>query len=646
MHTFNKISYTSVVIFFLVILPFTHKAEAALWTPAEISLLRWYDASDTSTITLVDTDNVSQWNAKVGATNLTQTTAGYRPRSGTRTINGLNTVEFDGTDDRMAIGATLTLVSGAPTKREVWSVVNIDDATDEPILANTSSSEFSIKSNQLQLYGGTLGPYGDARSSDIGATPSVLGFIGDTFKRYSINGSLETTTDALGGFSTNRVQVSQVGFRATGSAFDGVIGEIIIPNAISSTDIRLRIEGYLAHKWGLQSKLPSDHIYKNSAPTTSTYTLTFDSSGGSVVAPITAMHGSTVTPPSNPTREGYTFAGWSPSLPTTIPEVNSTHTAQWTINQYTLTFDSDGGSAVSSITGDYNSSFTTPTSPTKTDYSFAGWSPELPATIPSSNGTYTAIWKPGLIFNSDGGSEVETIVDDFGATITPPANPTKDGYTFTGWSPALPSTMPATNTSYTALWNETPTASSRSGSTSVTGRIINLEKIGNTDKANELREQFNIDPKINVDEPKIDQPSTDINETKKTDTTESMSAVQIIKLLISLNIITGDNISKAEQLINTLSSESPTSGTTSRDATNSSDGISTTTFMRDLEYDDEGEDVRQLQQYLINKGYYIQAGATGYFGRQTESALIQFQKDNNISPAIGYFGPLTRETVN
>lgn len=299
---------------------FLCNTEAALWTPAEVSLLRWYDASDTATITLVNTNDVSQWNAKVGATNLTQTTVGFRPKSGTRTINGLNTVEFDGTDDRMAIGATLTLLTGAPTKREIWTVAELDDTADEPILANTSSSELSVIANQLKFYGGSFGPIGDARSSDIGATPFILGFIGDTIKSYSINGTFETTVDVLGGLATSRLQVTQVGFRATGSALDGAIGEIIIPNGVSSIDRRLRIEGYLAWKWGLQAKLPSDHIYKNAAPTTDEYTLTFDSDGGSAVAPIVDLFGSTITPPADPTKEGYTFTGWSPSLPATMPE--------------------------------------------------------------------------------------------------------------------------------------------------------------------------------------------------------------------------------------------------------------------------------------------------------------------------------------
>ncbi len=69
---------------------------------------------------------------------------------------------------------------------------------------------------------------------------------------------------------------------------------------------------------------------------------------------------------------------------------------------------------------------------------------------------------------------------------------------------------------------------------------------------------------------------------------------------------------------------------------------STTYFTRDLELRSTGPSVTSLQNLLIAKGYAIPAGATGYFGEQTRDALIKLQQDNNISPAIEYFGPFTR----
>lgn len=70
------------------------------------------------------------------------------------------------------------------------------------------------------------------------------------------------------------------------------------------------------------------------------------------------------------------------------------------------------------------------------------------------------------------------------------------------------------------------------------------------------------------------------------------------------------------------------------------------TFTRDLTIGSTGADVTSLQTWLISKGYAIPAGATGYFGAQTQAALAAFQAANGIAPAAGYFGPITRAKVN
>jgi len=70
------------------------------------------------------------------------------------------------------------------------------------------------------------------------------------------------------------------------------------------------------------------------------------------------------------------------------------------------------------------------------------------------------------------------------------------------------------------------------------------------------------------------------------------------------------------------------------------------TFTRDLTIGSTGSDVTALQTWLIAKGYSVPAGATGYFGTQTKAALAAYQAANAISPAAGYFGPITRAKVN
>ena len=130
------------------------------------------------------------------------------------------------------------------------------------------------------------------------------------------------------------------------------------------------------------------------------YTLTFDTNGGSTIAPITQDYGTAITAPADPTKTGYTFAGWTPAIPATMPAENMTIKAKWTVNQYTLTFDTNGGSAIAPITQDYGTAITAPADPTKTGYTFAGWTPAIPTTMPAENLTVTAQWR----YNGGGSS--------------------------------------------------------------------------------------------------------------------------------------------------------------------------------------------------------------------------------------------------
>ena len=130
------------------------------------------------------------------------------------------------------------------------------------------------------------------------------------------------------------------------------------------------------------------------------YTLTFDTNGGSAIAPITQDYGTAITAPADPTKTGYTFAGWTPAIPATMPAENMTIKAKWTVNQYTLTFDTNGGSTIAPITQDYGTAITAPADPTKTGYTFAGWTPAIPSTMPAENLTVTAQWR----YNGGGSS--------------------------------------------------------------------------------------------------------------------------------------------------------------------------------------------------------------------------------------------------
>ena len=126
---------------------------------------------------------------------------------------------------------------------------------------------------------------------------------------------------------------------------------------------------------------------------TNKYTITFDTNGGSEIAPITQDYGTKITTPDNPTRKGYTFKGWDKEIPETMPAENITVKAQWEINQYTITFDTNGGSEIAPITQDYGTEITAPDNPTRKGYTFKSWDKEIPETMPAENITITARWR-------------------------------------------------------------------------------------------------------------------------------------------------------------------------------------------------------------------------------------------------------------
>ena len=191
---------------------------------------------------------------------------------------------------------------------------------------------------------------------------------------------------------------------------------------------------------------------------TNKYTITFDTNGGSEIAPITQDYGTEITAPDNPTRKGYTFKGWDKEIPKTMPAENITVKAQWEINQYTIAFDTNGGSEIAPITQDYGTEITAPDNPTRKGYTFKGWDKEIPETMPAENITVKAQWKINqytITFDTNGGSEIAPITQDYGTKITVPDNPTRKGYTFKGWDKEIPETMPAENITITARWRDT-----------------------------------------------------------------------------------------------------------------------------------------------------------------------------------------------
>ena len=218
-------------------------------------------------------------------------------------------------------------------------------------------------------------------------------------------------------------------------------------------------EGYTFIGWDrdIPKTMPAENITVTAQWEINQYAITFDTNGGSEIAPITQDYGTKITTPADPTRKGYTFKGWDKEIPKTMPAENITVKAQWEINQYTIAFDTNGGSEIAPITQDYGTEITAPDNPTREGYTFIGWDRDIPEIMPAENITVTAQWEINLYtitFDTNGGSEIAPITQDYGTNITVPADPTREGYTFIGWDKAIPTTMPAENITVTAQWKD------------------------------------------------------------------------------------------------------------------------------------------------------------------------------------------------
>ena len=174
----------------------------------------------------------------------------------------------------------------------------------------------------------------------------------------------------------------------------------------------------------------------------------------------------TATPAFNstPTRVGYRFTGWNPAVADTVT-ASVTYTAQWSQDKYTVTYtDGVDGEEVfeDQVTSDLTYGTATPafnSTPTRTGYTFVGWSPAVADTVTASV-TYTAQWNEDTytVTYTDGVENEEVFEDQVTSdltygTATPAFNgtPTRAGYRFTGWNPAVADTVTASVT-YTAQW--------------------------------------------------------------------------------------------------------------------------------------------------------------------------------------------------
>lgn len=261
------------------------------WTPANITTALWLDAADASTVTTVS-GAVSQWNDKSGnGRNATQPTAGRRPLYQNAALNGRNVLSFDGSDDVLgfvnqnlgrnvgALSYFAAFISNAPTTSDYRALFDLNTNP------GPDRASFYLRSSTLESGGRRLDAdsYQFHQSGSLTTSASVASILFDYTAAtlgVSLNGA--SLSFRSGGFqtagntsNTDSTYISIGGDNNSVDAFttnasgacNCTIAEFICLQSAPSTDIRQRIEGYLAHKWGLTASLPADHPYKSAAPT-------------------------------------------------------------------------------------------------------------------------------------------------------------------------------------------------------------------------------------------------------------------------------------------------------------------------------------------------------------------------------------------
>lgn len=211
--------------------------------------------------------------------------------------------------------------------------------------------------------------------------------------------------------------------------------------------------GHTFSGWTTDNTVPAHDVTYNGTWTVNMYNVTFNSDNGTENIVNTQEYGSVITAPADPEKTGYTFNGWSPSVTdATVPANDITFTALWNINSYKATFIIDGVESSSNI--EYGAEITAPTNTSKEGYTFKGWSPAIDERMPANDVTYTAQYevnKYTVTFVADG-QNIYSESLEYGSVITAPDAPEKTGFNFDGWSPVVDATVPAHDVTYTAQY--------------------------------------------------------------------------------------------------------------------------------------------------------------------------------------------------
>lgn len=235
------------------------------WTPAEATTRLWYANNDTATIS--DTaGSVTQVDDLSGNDDhATQTDPTKQPVTGTRTISGLNALDFNGTSH------TLDFPAVDMVGHEWFAVISQDfPGGDEQIFSSSSNRQLRMEDGAVSATGASF-PYASSLTMTPTLPATTAGMVEYLMRDPFIIG-LDGTRETGSAQTSTGYDLNRIGVRSTNSnAFNGLIGEIIVM-PVSDDATTLKVEGYLAHKWGIEGSLPAAHPYKAAPPVTGTPT--------------------------------------------------------------------------------------------------------------------------------------------------------------------------------------------------------------------------------------------------------------------------------------------------------------------------------------------------------------------------------------
>ena len=373
--------------------------------------------------------------------------------------------------------------------------------------ANSSRTLYAIwESNTPTTYtvtynanGGSGAPSSQTKTHNVTLTlsstkPTRTGY---TFLGWATSSSATSATYSAGGSYTNNASVTlyavwtpityTVSYNANGgsgapSSQTKTYGVTLTLSSVKPTRTGYTFLGWSTSSTATSATYTAGSSYTSNSSVTlyavwsvNTYTVSYNANGGSgAPSSQTKTYGTTLTLSSTkPTRTGYTFLGWSTSSTATSATYSAggsytnnasvTLYAVWSVNTYTVSYNANGGSgAPSSQTKIYGTALTlSSTKPTRTGYTFLGWSTSSTATsatytagssyTSNSSVTLYAVWKVNtytVSYNANGGSGAPSSqTKTYGVTLTlSSTKPTRTGYTFLGWS----TSSTATSATYSA----------------------------------------------------------------------------------------------------------------------------------------------------------------------------------------------------